>query len=393
MRIAFVLGSTPPRHGREEDLQALVEHKGDWLGDEAMAVAALGHEVSIHLMYHKNGRAAHGGVEWFFNRPLISGGKLLRGGKEYCPRLYRSLEAWKPDLVHYQIISHAINYALCTRWARRKGVPIVGQHHGDQISPFPWNNAALGWAGRRSDAVVFLTRHHLDLYRQKFGFEESRSHLIPVGYNEYFHKRDREECRRKTGLTGDPILFWAAMLNERKDPLTLLEGFRTVSARHPGARLYMAGNGPIEEEVKAFVAGDPALSKTVTLLGYRNNSELPDYLNAADIYVMASHWEGFAISSMEAMACGALPVLTRIPCFVEQTENGRWGLLFEAGNRKELEENLDRAVVDVEWRETLRSGLPEHIAQYTWHASAEKLAALYERIVAERGSRGAAGGA
>ena len=51
MRIAFVLGSTPPRHVRDDDLQNLVENHGDWLGDQARAVAARGHDVTIPQIY------------------------------------------------------------------------------------------------------------------------------------------------------------------------------------------------------------------------------------------------------------------------------------------------------------------------------------------------------
>jgi len=381
MRIAFVLGSTPPRHSGEIDLQAAVEKKGDWLGDQAKAVADLSHEVSVHLMYSRDGDAAHKGVEWFFRKPLVSH-RRLRGGKEYAPALVDSLRQWKPDLIHYQIISHAINYALFTRTARGMRIPIVGQHHGDPISPFPWNNLALGWAARRSDAVVFLTRFHLDAYCRKFGLDRNKTHLIPVGYNQYFGLRDRDECHRKTKLEGDPVLFWAAILNIRKDPLNLLRAFRNVSPRYPEARLYMAGNGPIEEDVQNFVKNDPVLSRAVKLLGYVNNRDLPDYYNAADIYVMASHWEGFAISSLEAMACGLFPVLTKIPCFVEQTEQGKRGLLFEAGNQKELEEKLTQAIRDKEWREEVRRDLPQFISQFTWQASAKALDKLYKKVVA-----------
>jgi glycosyltransferase involved in cell wall biosynthesis len=385
MRIAFVLGSTPPRHQDEDDLQAAVRAKGDWLGDEAAAVAALGHDVSVHLMYRKEGDVRHGGVEWFFRRPLLTHRRLQKG-KELAPTLFRSLDAWKPDLVHFQIISHAVNYALFTRWALKRGVPIVGQQHGYPISPFFWNNWPLGWAARRSRAVIFLTRYHQDLYCRKFRIPRERTHVIPVGYNEYFGPRDREECRRKTGLAGDPVIIWAAILNFRKDPMTLLKAFRGASARFPGARLYMAGNGPMEDEIRAHVAGDAVLSRSVKLLGYVNNRDLPDYYNAADIYAMASHWEGFAISSMEAMACGAVPVLTRIPCFTEQTDGGRLGLLFEPGDERELEECLIQAIGNTEWREGVRRALPEHISQYTWRASAEGLEKLY-RSVLERGER------
>ena len=39
---------------------------------------------------------------------------------------------------------------------------------------------------------------------------------------------------------------------------------------------------------------------------------------------------------MEAMSCGAIPILTEIPSFIKMTDNGKWGLLYEAGNRDAL---------------------------------------------------------
>ncbi len=50
---------------------------------------------------------------------------------------------------------------------------------------------------------------------------------------------DRNEMRRKTGLTGNPILLWVGRLNENKDPITVLSGFLKLLNDFPEAQLYM----------------------------------------------------------------------------------------------------------------------------------------------------------
>lgn len=395
MRIAFIFPSIPTRNDRETDLRRAVIEKKDWLGQEAESVKAAldqrhpGSAVSVHIMYTKSGHAvADEGVEWFATKPMwpMTRRKFYQG-KQWSRAFMRKILDWKPDLVHWQMNSYAYTFHLAARSLVKHGIPYVYQHHGPHLARKGYIRKILQYPHEHAAKGIYLTRYHEEMYRQGLHLDPAKNCIIRVGYDERFQPLDRAACKEKTGFKGEPILFWAAGITKRKDPLTVLRAYETVAPEFPKSHFYIAGSGLIDEEVDALIAGSPTLQKYVTRLGYVNNALLPEMENAADIYVMGSHGEGFCVSSMEAMACGLFPVLTTVPCFVEQTDNGRLGELFEAGNVQQCAQCLRKAIGDVDRRESVRREMPETVRTLTWGYAANQLVDLYEEVLAKRSSK------
>ncbi|MFG0331069.1 MAG: glycosyltransferase family 4 protein [Phycisphaerales bacterium] len=391
MRIAFVFGSIPTRNDQEADIKRAIIEKKDWLGQEAESVAnALarrhpGSAVSVHLMYTKDADETHNGVQYVATRPMdLMCRRWFYQGKQFSWKWMRRIIDWRPDLVHWQMNSYPWSFHLAARSLVRHGIPYVYQHHGPRLARKWHIRKVLQFPHDHAERGIYLTRFHERQYREGLGLDPEKNRIIRVGYDERFRKLDRAECRAKTGLKGDPILFWAAGINKRKDPVTVLRAYERVAPSFPNAHFYLAGYGPLDAEVKALVEGSATLSRQVTIMGYVNNADLPELENAADIFVMGSHGEGFCVASMEAMACGLFPVLTTLPCFEEQTDEGRLGLLFEPGDVDGCAEALRKAMGEVEYRERVRAELPRAVEELTWGFAAERLVDLYEEVLAER---------
>jgi glycosyltransferase involved in cell wall biosynthesis len=124
------------------------------------------------------------------------------------------------------------------------------------------------------------------------------------------------EARRVTGLSGDPCFLWTARLDPNKDPLALLDAFERAMPRLPDARLWCCfGRAPLLEQVRARIARAPALRDRVTLLGHRPHAAMEDLFRAADFFVQMSHHEACGYSVIEALSCGATPLVTDIAPF------------------------------------------------------------------------------
>jgi glycosyltransferase involved in cell wall biosynthesis len=117
---------------------------------------------------------------------------------------------------------------------------------------------------------------------------------------------ERRALRAK--LAGDPLrplVIAVGRLTPLKGYADMLEAFQIVLARHPDARLLIAGDGELRAEIAGQIAA-LELGGQVTLLGSRE--DVPRLLAAADVYLHASHLEGLPVAVLEAMAAG-LPIV------------------------------------------------------------------------------------
>jgi glycosyltransferase involved in cell wall biosynthesis len=117
---------------------------------------------------------------------------------------------------------------------------------------------------------------------------------------------DRETVRASGGAKpGDLVILFCAKLQPWKRPLDLLRAF--ANANLPNAILVFAGDGPLRQqlETEALALG---VSSNVRFLGFVNQSQLPAVYTAADVMVLPSEYEPFAVVVNEAMLCGC-PVI------------------------------------------------------------------------------------
>jgi glycosyltransferase involved in cell wall biosynthesis len=115
----------------------------------------------------------------------------------------------------------------------------------------------------------------------------------------------RESLRRSLGLEGEFVWLAVGRFEIAKDYPNMLRGFARVRERHPGAVLLLVGRGSLQGETEALVR-DLGLGGRVRFVGVRN--DVPEFMSAADGYVMSSAWEGMPMVLLEAAAAG-LPIV------------------------------------------------------------------------------------
>lgn len=116
----------------------------------------------------------------------------------------------------------------------------------------------------------------------------------------------RNRIRYEFGYSdSDIVICIVANFREPKNPLGTLEIFKHIHTRHQNAKLLWVGDGPLRTvfEQKVHNLG---LDGAVKLLGVRE--DVFNVLQAADVFMLASFFEGLGISAIEAQASG-LPCL------------------------------------------------------------------------------------
>jgi glycosyltransferase involved in cell wall biosynthesis len=151
-----------------------------------------------------------------------------------------------------------------------------------------------------------------------------------------FRGKNKNESRVQTGMTGEFNFIWVGNLDANKDPMTVLDAFEKYSHFNTGARLYMIfQGGNLLEDVKKKISGG-GLEETVILVGKVEHAQLEYWYSSAEYFISASHREGGSYALTEAMACGCMPIVTRIPAAMKVIEEGKAGYHFSPGNAHEL---------------------------------------------------------
>jgi glycosyltransferase involved in cell wall biosynthesis len=119
----------------------------------------------------------------------------------------------------------------------------------------------------------------------------------------------REQLFRPLGFRdSDRVLISVGRLDSSKDPLLLAAAFAELSRSVSDVRLILVGDGVLRGETEARLRSLGAADR-VGFTGLLSPTAVAKYLNAADVFVLASAYEGMPIAVLEALGCG-LPVCT-----------------------------------------------------------------------------------
>jgi glycosyltransferase involved in cell wall biosynthesis len=191
---------------------------------------------------------------------------------------------------------------------------LIPEHRGRYpMSPAVARGAAAAVRGlesrlaRRAERTVVLSRF---MRRELLSFVpqvEPRCLVIPGGL-------DLDKFAPGTppgGGSGDgsgPLMFTARRFVPRTGVRELVHAMPEIRQHHPGARLAIAGSGPLASEIERLIQ-QLDLGRCVRLLGEVGEQELVDWYRRANLVVMPTQQlEGFGLTAAEAMACGT-PVL------------------------------------------------------------------------------------
>jgi glycosyltransferase involved in cell wall biosynthesis len=220
---------------------------------------------------------------------------------------------------------------------------------------------------RRADAVVCQSEAMRRDLQSSLGDVD---HLHVIGNPVDVERVMATATQRQVTLPGAPALVSIGRLAPQKGHDILLDAVARVRARFPQMHLTIFGDGPDRQALEAQ-ARRLGLENHVTLRGFEPDP-LP-YVLRADLFVLASRYEGFPNAALEALACGTPIVLTDCPGansdLVRDGVNGRLAAdLSPEAVARALESALaelpsfDRAVVQSTCRD--RFATPKIVSQY-----------------------------
>jgi len=253
-------------------------------------------------------------------------------GKTWIPKkTHQFLALAKPDVV----LVHGLIFQLQVMALRRqlgKKVKILVQHHGEQ--PFKGLRKILQRvADRYIDGYLFTSEGNAAEWVRSGQIKSINKVYEVLPGTSDFKPLNKEESRRRCGMTGTPNFLWVGRLNTNKDPETVVKAFLEYTKVNPAARLYMIYQTTEKlREIEALCVNQEAIK----LIGQQQHDELQHWYSAADYFITGSHRESCGYALLEAMACGCVPIVTQIPSFMKITGNGKAGFNYAPGNVPQL---------------------------------------------------------
>lgn len=363
------------------------------------ALRARGHEVQVLTSNHglKDGASSTDPeverslrVHGFYGHPWLGIGALRELEFHNNRMLREAIARFRPDVVHvwnlggisksltltlqrlgvptvYDVSDHWIARSLVgdvwLRWWNREDAPLPhrllrafwtatgARQRWDQLAPTnPISEI-------RFSRIYFCSRALLEITRSK-GYDVGHGAVIhcPVDIRR-FHGEPR--------LATAPMrkLLYVGRFSEDKGVLTALKAMAVVRDQFPGElHLYGRGEADYEAELKRFAETE----KLRVEFRSAKAAEMPDVYRQHDALLFTSEWEEpFALTPLEAMACG-LPVIgTTTGGSIELLRHGDNALTYQAGDPAELA----RRILELDADASLRA----QIAQTAYAEVRERL--------------------
>lgn len=239
-------------------------------------------------------------------------------------------------------------------------------------------------SARRADAVIAIsesTRHDVI---SAFGVNPNRVHTVYCGADDIFHPLSAAQIaafRAEKNLPAH-FIFRLGTIEPRKNVEGVIRAYAAWRRRDPSAPLLVIGGGKgwYYQEVFRLVE-TLGLTEDIRFPGYIPQDDLPLWYNAADVFVYPSHFEGFGLPVLEAMACGTPVVTSDVSSLPEVA--GDAALLVSPTDTDALSTAMERAFTDAALAQSLRERGLRQAAQFSWEKTARQTVKIYHTVLRE----------
>ncbi|MCK4352705.1 glycosyltransferase [candidate division WOR-3 bacterium] len=292
-------------------------------------------------------------------------------------------EKLSPDIIHAHF-TYPAGY-IGAKLKEMYKIPLVITAHGYDIYDLPFRNEfwknKVKYALETADLIITVSNKNLQCIK-KLGIK-TPSEIIPNGFdNNLFYPKEIKECRKNLGLSPNKkIILTIGGLVPVKGHKYLIQAMRGVVDKMPNTLCIIIGIGPLKSELKRLI-NKLNLGNYVKLISGKPHLELPEWINACDVFVLPSLRESFGIVQIEAMACGK-PVIVNeeLPLSPLIREN-KAGILVNIKEIEKIKDVILNSLTDVNLvNEIGKNGKSLVGKNFTWEAVAKELLNVYKRLL------------
>lgn len=318
----------------------------------------------------------------------------IAGGQKYYERYWRyprTLKNLDADIFH--VIDQSDGYL--SYWLKRYKKPNVVTCHDliNLIKPdtfqgrakFPlisitaWKLAIQGM--REANHILAVSSHTKKDAVEHLAIAPHNITVVPNAVDAIFHPLlpdDIDEFRRRRGIAKDTLcLLNVGSNNARKNILTILKTLAVLNTQGLPVMFWKVG-ADFNAEQKHFIKIHH-LESCIAYLGHPDEATLVKIYNAADVLLAPSLYEGFGLTVLEAMACGAAVVAANATSIPEVA--GDAAILTAPLDVDAIVKAIQQLYDHPRYREQLVQRGLERVKQFTWEKTAAHVANVYEQVL------------
>ncbi len=283
------------------------------------------------------------------------------------------------DILH---VHYAIPHAT-TAWLARemlageRPVRVITTLHGTDITLVGQEASfyqITKFSIERSDEVTAVSNFLRDETYRTFGCVSCNVEVIPNFVNLDEYRPDPTARREALAPAGDRVVTHISNFREVKRVKDVVRIFARIRKAMP-ATLVMIGDGPERGDAERE-AEQLGVAESVRFLGRLDR--VASILQASDLFLLPSQSESFGLAALEAMACGAPAVASRVGGLPEVIEDGVSGLLELPGSV----EAMGRRAVELLQHPGRYAAMREAAIAQANRFSAERIVPMYEAVYA-----------
>ena len=314
------------------------------------------------------------------------------------PGLINQLTPKKFDAIFMQSFVN-YSYRLTALLCKLRGIPLIMQNDASMMSDARYGRQRLilmsvlyPWMNNLADYWLSCGDHN-EIHLRHYGVADEKiaRGCHPIDGDRFTQTiaaqpEELQQIRQELAWDENTILYgFMGKYIERKNPFEFIDAIAQAHQRDPRVRGVMFGGGDLESAIDKRIAD---LNGEVINYGFVNQSKIPLYFAALDVFVVSSWIDPHPLVVSEAMASGTPPILSD-RCgnwgYSDTVRHRDNGLVYPCGNPSALAETM-LEMTDAETRQKYSDRSREVFSEQDLNCEVNAFLEVIERIQSKNGT-------
>ncbi|EKD57088.1 MAG: glycosyl transferase, group 1 [uncultured bacterium] len=298
-------------------------------------------------------------------------------------KFVKVLNDLKPDLVHFTNFNHPILYRgkfVTTAHDLTVMLHPVGRMQKSLIRRIAFNKVMSHavTASRKVIAISEATKKDLVKYLHT---DPKKIQVIYEGVDsQYKPIANSQSLIANKYIITKPYILFVSQWRPHKGLSELIKAFGILKEKYKLPHQLVITGKPNNDffDLLSAINHSPFV-KDIIRPGFMPEEDLPALFNGASAFIFPSHYEGFGLPPLEAMACGTPVISSNVSCMPEIL--GDAAVYFDPNKPEDMAERINDILISDDKQQILVNKGFEQVKKYSWAKMARETLDVYKEVI------------